>query len=154
MTPPRDVEVSDTSEHVNITWKSGYENHMRLKDIDYELLLQKSHSSWSQVRFTVIKIHTVTTVQLQLNLTVFGLLFPQTLKPRQMFESIPKSSFDPDATYCIKVRSKPLNKNYNATWSEWSPTTCWENDAQIGKRSLFFLQWWHGTIYQWCLHMY
>ncbi|KAG7216517.1 hypothetical protein INR49_002004 [Caranx melampygus] len=111
LTPPHDVEVNDTSEHVNITWKSGYEQHRYLSNrLDYELLLQKPHSSWSQ-----------------------------TLKPRQTFESIPKSSFDTDATYCIKVRSKPLGSGYNGTWSEWSPVTCWKNDVQIEPLSLLVI---------------
>lgn len=51
-----------------------------------------------------------------------------------------------DATYCVKVRSKSDNQQYNATWSEWSPSTCWKNEAGEGKEPLFFNEKLHGAV--------
>ncbi|XP_071325707.1 interleukin-21 receptor-like [Trachinotus anak] len=102
LTSPYDIEVQKTPETFNITWKSGYETHRYFsKWLDYELLLQKSHSSWSQT------------------------LIPET---KQQFVSIPRSDLDTYATYCMKVRS--TLKVYKAPWSEWSPTTCLKDDAE------------------------
>lgn len=51
MTPPHKAEVLKTAETLNITWKSGYENHSYLKNIlQFEVLLQASQSKDNQVR--------------------------------------------------------------------------------------------------------
>ncbi|XP_029360848.1 interleukin-21 receptor-like isoform X2 [Echeneis naucrates] len=110
LTPPSDVEVQEGAEGFNITWKSEYDNHDYLKrQLDYELLLQKSQSSWSQ-----------------------------TLKLSATFGSIPRSDLVAHGAYCIKVRSRPAEyrKAYNGTWSEWSPMTCWQVKTQEEQDSL------------------
>lgn len=63
--------------------------------------------------------------------------FPQTLHPNSYeFTSIPRSQLKPDATYCIKVRSKPNPDGYKGIWSKWSLSTCWKNEAGEGKVTL------------------
>ncbi|XP_058504233.1 interleukin 21 receptor, tandem duplicate 2 isoform X2 [Solea solea] len=101
LTAPCDVNVTQTPEVFNITWKSGYEDHFYLKIFDYEVLLFKPHSRSKCFSFT------------------------------QNFGSIPRSRLEAAATYCTKVRSKPFESHYYrypGTWSEWSRPTCWEND--------------------------
>ncbi|KAG7474748.1 interleukin-21 receptor-like [Solea senegalensis] len=104
LTAPREVNVTQTPEAFNITWKSGYEDHLYLAEfLVYEVLLFKPHSS--------------------------GKLFSFTGK----FGSIPRSRPEAPATYCTKVRSKTFESHYvlyHGTWSQWSRPTCWENDMQ------------------------
>lgn len=51
LTPPHEAKVLQTTETVNITWKSGYEDHRYLAPIlGYELLLQTSQSTDIKVR--------------------------------------------------------------------------------------------------------
>ncbi|XP_042345045.1 interleukin-21 receptor-like [Plectropomus leopardus] len=102
-TPPHQAEVQQTPETFNITWKSGYEDHpFLIGALGYELLLQTSQSAESK-----------------------------TLHPNlhERFKYIPRSLLQPGATYCIKVRSIPKNQDYEGTWSEWGPSTCWKNEA-------------------------
>ncbi|KAJ4930770.1 hypothetical protein JOQ06_025078 [Pogonophryne albipinna] len=48
-TPPHKPEVQGTPENFNITWISGYEDHMYLNTaLDFELLLQRSQSTESK----------------------------------------------------------------------------------------------------------
>ncbi|KAL3059955.1 hypothetical protein OYC64_014537 [Pagothenia borchgrevinki] len=105
LTPPQKPEVEETPENFNITWISGYENHMYLKTVlDFELLLQRSQSTESK-----------------------------TLKAtsQNMYVPIPRSTLiKPDATYCIKVRSKTNHDEYDGIWSKWSPSTCWKTEAK------------------------
>ncbi|XP_040900431.1 interleukin-21 receptor-like isoform X1 [Toxotes jaculatrix] len=106
LTPPDDVKVQPTPEAFNITWKSGYEEHMFFQSrLDYKLLLQKSQSSWSK-----------------------------NLSETQKFVSIRRDELDAYATYCIRVKSKPSSHLYKGAWSEWSPLTCWNNDVQQGEQ--------------------
>ncbi|KAK5922047.1 hypothetical protein CgunFtcFv8_019352 [Champsocephalus gunnari] len=103
-TPPHKPEVEETPETFNITWISGYEDHMYLKTVfDFELLLQRSQSTESK-----------------------------TLKAtsQKMYEPIPRSELKPGATYCIKVRSKTNHADYDGIWSKWSPSTCWKTEAE------------------------
>lgn len=45
LTPPSEVQVQQTPETVNVTWKSGYEDHLYLgKYLEYNLLLQTPQS--------------------------------------------------------------------------------------------------------------
>ncbi|XP_037641121.1 interleukin-2 receptor subunit beta-like [Sebastes umbrosus] len=46
-----------------------------------------------------------------------------------MSQPIPRSELKPNAKYCIKVRSKTGDPDYDGTWSKWSPSTCWKNEA-------------------------
>ncbi|XP_039974259.1 interleukin-21 receptor-like [Xiphias gladius] len=102
LTPPHQLEVQQTPDNFNITWKSGYEDNPYLATyLEYELSLQNSKSSGSK-----------------------------TLKRYEKFIWLPRLQFDSYATYCIKVRSKPFVKLYNGTWSKWSPQTCWTKDEQ------------------------
>ncbi|XP_049438883.1 interleukin-21 receptor-like [Epinephelus fuscoguttatus] len=103
LTPPHKVEIQETPDTVNVTLKSGYEGHRYLNDgLDYELLLQTSQSSRT--------LHSKSN-QFQGSI------------------SIPRSELKPNATYCLKVRSIPNKGAYKGTWSEWSPSTCWKNEA-------------------------
>ncbi|XP_068570122.1 interleukin-21 receptor-like [Cebidichthys violaceus] len=101
LTPPHQPEIHETPETVNVTWKSGYEDHMYLKSVlCYELLLQTPQSTETD-----------------------------TLKSLRESEWIPRSRLKPHTPYCIKVRSKPDHQDYNGIWSKWGPSTCWENKA-------------------------
>ena len=60
--------------------------------------------------------------------------------------SVPKSNLMPDTTYCVKVRSKPGHEEYSGNWSEWSPSTCWKNEAGEGKEPLLFNEKLHGVV--------
>nr|XP_046256789.1 interleukin-21 receptor-like [Scatophagus argus] len=103
LTPPHKAEVQITPKTFSITWTSGYEDRQVLKDIlEYELLLQTPHSQES---------HTLSTNKNQKNV------------------SVQRSQLKPDATYCVKVRSKVFHSEYSSIWSEWGPSTCWKNEA-------------------------
>ncbi|XP_035862652.1 interleukin-4 receptor subunit alpha-like [Sander lucioperca] len=103
LTPPHQAEVQQTPKTFNITWKNGYEDHQYLDNgLDYELLLQTSQSTENKI--------------LRSNSLESYLL-------------IQRSILKPNAIYCIQVRSIPNSVDYNATWSKWSPSTCWENEA-------------------------
>ncbi|XP_035464601.1 interleukin-21 receptor [Scophthalmus maximus] len=101
LTPPYEVEFRQMAEVLNITWKSGYEVHPYFySDLDYELVLQKSHSSESKKATS-----------------------------RWTSTSFTREQIDTRATYCTQVRSIPHAKDYSAVWSKWGPKTCW-NGAQ------------------------
>nr|XP_040021439.1 interleukin-2 receptor subunit beta-like isoform X1 [Gasterosteus aculeatus aculeatus] len=103
LTPPHQPEVQETPEAVNVTWKSGYERHHYLKELDYMLQLETSESTEAKTS--------------QLNSLNKSLL-------------ILMSELKRHATYCVKVRSKPKSREYKGIWSEWSPTTCWKNGEE------------------------
>ncbi|XP_034384707.1 interleukin 21 receptor, tandem duplicate 2 [Cyclopterus lumpus] len=105
-TPPHQPEIQEAPETFNITWRSGYEDHRYLNsDLDYELLLSQSTETKTS-----------------------------RLQSLETSASIPRSQLSPRAILCIKVRSKPNNKrDYEGTWSEWSPSTCWKNKAGKGE---------------------
>ncbi|KAF3692290.1 hypothetical protein EXN66_Car007966 [Channa argus] len=49
LTPPNEVQVQETPEGFNVTWKSGYENHEYLdKFVEYQLLLQSFQRNVNQ----------------------------------------------------------------------------------------------------------
>ncbi|XP_034465983.1 interleukin 21 receptor, tandem duplicate 2 [Hippoglossus hippoglossus] len=101
LTPPDEVDVQQTPEVFNITWKSMYEDHKYLNDfLDYEVLLQKSPNSESK-----------------------------TLHRREEFASILRLQLEAHATYCTRVRSN-VRGEYNTSWSQWSPQICWKNKVQ------------------------
>ncbi|XP_051263485.1 interleukin-21 receptor-like [Dicentrarchus labrax] len=102
LTPPPAAKVQQTPETFNITWTSGYEKHMFFEEfkLDYQLLLQTSQSKESKIMYS--SLHE---------------------------KSIQRSELKPDTTYCIKVRSKSTNAEYDGHWSKWSPSTCWKNEA-------------------------
>ncbi|KAK5862057.1 hypothetical protein PBY51_017489 [Eleginops maclovinus] len=104
LTPPHKPEVQQTTETINITWTSGYENHNYIEKIlEFILLLQRSQSTESNVFHTSSKT---------------------------TYVSIPRSRLKPDATYCIKLKSKIDHFSYNGIWSKWSPSTCWKTEAE------------------------
>ncbi|CAJ1062887.1 interleukin-21 receptor-like [Xyrichtys novacula] len=93
-TPPYDVEVNQSAEGLNITWKSRYEDHKYLvHGLDYEVSLQPS------------KIRTLHFSKLQ-------------------SASVPRLQLKSDTIYCIKVRSITNIEDYKGIWSEWSPPVC------------------------------
>ncbi|XP_067367824.1 uncharacterized protein [Channa argus] len=97
LTPPNEVQVQETPEGFNVTWKSGYENHEYLdKFVEYQLLLQSFQRNVNQTRHLS-------------PLTNSLLIHPKM-----------------NAECCIKVRSLPKVYNiYSGTWSKWSSSTCW-----------------------------
>ncbi|XP_020500193.2 uncharacterized protein [Labrus bergylta] len=102
LTPPHDIEVDPSPETFNVTWRSGYEDHDKLRDVlEYDVSLQRSQSTDNKI------------------------LSPGS----QKFVLIPRAALEPDATYCFKVRSKPYIKDYEAIWSQWSQSTCIKNKA-------------------------
>lgn len=144
LTPPLEVEVQETPETFNVTWKSGYENHSKKIDkvLHYEVLLQTAQSIENNVRPTVINNQTWTACSAMIISDLICLIVstsPQTLHPnsKEKFVSIPRTRLKPDTTYCIKVRSLPKYlDDYNGTWSKWSPSTCWKEESGEGKVSL------------------
>ncbi|XP_034731166.1 interleukin-4 receptor subunit alpha-like [Etheostoma cragini] len=107
LTPPHPAEVQKTQNTFNITCKSGYEDHWYLNDrLDYELSLETSQSTENLI------LHSNSVNRYLL---------------------IQRSTLKPNAPYCIKVRSIPNSKDYNATWSKWSPSTCWKNEVAVEK---------------------
>ncbi|KAM7421436.1 hypothetical protein PAMA_015529 [Pampus argenteus] len=109
LTPPHKPDVQQTAETFNITWKSGYESHDFLDhNLDYELFVQKSQSNKGN-----------------------------TLHSKTESVLIQRSQLKPGAIYCIKMRSKPSIPDYDATWSKWSPKTCWETEAGEEQKNLF-----------------
>ncbi|KAM3613668.1 uncharacterized protein V6R79_003267 [Siganus canaliculatus] len=98
LTPPKAPEVHQTADAFNITWESGYEQHDNFyTSLTFELLLQTSGK----------ENKTLTANSCQ-------------------SESLLRSSFQPGDRNCINVRSMTRKTEYESTWSQWSPSTCWE----------------------------
>lgn len=140
LTPPQ-VEVQETP--FNISWKSGYKNHIALREhIKYELLLQTSQGDESKVRSTVINSHTWTTclTMLRNNNNLIVSIFSQLLhfdQPDTTYLTVKRSILKPGAIYCVKMRSKPGINYQLSIWSEWSQPKCVKNGAEKGKVTLF-----------------
>nr|XP_014265263.1 interleukin-21 receptor isoform X1 [Maylandia zebra] len=109
--PPPELVVQETTETLNITFKSRYDNHLYLGGyLMYEILLQTPESSENKT-FTV--------------------------PPQKKFESINRKLHLKNSEYCIKARYRP--QTYSETWSEWSQPTCWENKAEEEPETLLLL---------------
>ncbi|XP_076006546.1 interleukin-21 receptor-like [Genypterus blacodes] len=103
LTPPRDVKVQTTPENLNITWRSGYEEHEYLSNtLSYQLKLW--HEASSRRNKILLNLETKST-------------------------SIRRSHLEPDALYCIAVRSRPVWSSYGSIWSSWSQPMCFRTEA-------------------------
>ncbi|XP_024866810.2 interleukin-21 receptor-like [Kryptolebias marmoratus] len=107
LAPPPELELQQTLETINITCKSKrYQSHMYLKEyLHFEVLVQDSHASQNR------------TFQLY---------------SENVYISIDRrSQLKPNTEYCFKVRFKPdKSTHYVSTWSEWSESTYWTNEAE------------------------
>ncbi|XP_069031438.1 interleukin-9 receptor-like isoform X1 [Embiotoca jacksoni] len=107
LSPPPELEVQTTTETLNITFKTAYEEHPYLKTyLNYEVLLQASDNSVSKIWF-----------------------FPSLKRSLRRSVSIVRGSeLKSNSEFCIKARF--MAEGYGGNWSEWSELKCWKNEGQ------------------------
>ncbi|KAL3980193.1 calcium-responsive transcription factor [Sarotherodon galilaeus] len=111
--PPPELVVQETTETLNITFKSRYDKHDYLhENLMYEMLLQTPESSETK---TII------------------------VPPKNKFESINRTLHLKHSEYCIKARYIPQEYIETSEWSEWSKPTCWKNKAKEEPETLLLL---------------